>query len=122
MTKVVMPLAAHPFDMVLDRERLALASVLDHDHVPPGEGGHGHRAPGTGHRATATTLPPANLLGGSSGGTGRCEILFAIGATSLYLADACRTSARPAAWTTIWATRRDGEGNTTCCNTVSFRE
>jgi len=109
---------------------------------PPGESSPGlttwasmavsHRPPGQpawcpvdhihdGHRAAATTSPPANLSGGSSGGTGRCENLSVIGATSLNLADARRTSARPAASATIWATWRDVEGNRTCCNTVSFR-
>jgi hypothetical protein len=57
VAKVVMPLAAHPFNMVVGRfvdwERLALASVPDHDHVPPGIGGHVHRAPGRSHHLTS---------------------------------------------------------------------
>lgn len=121
ITKVVMSLAAHPFNMVVshfvDRERLPLASVLDHDHVAL-------RIvdTSTGHRATATTSPPANRSGGLSGGIGRCEILSAISAaSSSYVADTHGTHAQPSASATIRTTRRGGERNTTCCNTVSFR-
>lgn len=50
-----MSLAANPFNVVAGRfadcERLALASVLDHDHVPR-LGGLVHRAPGRSHHLT----------------------------------------------------------------------
>jgi hypothetical protein len=68
------------------------ASVPDHDHVPPGEGRRIHLAPDRRRHLTPGDLAPAR-----------------------------RTSAHPAASTTIWSTRRDGEVNTTCCNTVSFQ-
>jgi hypothetical protein len=106
IAQVVMSLAGHPFDMavshLVNREALALARVLDHDHMPLRKGGYVHRAPGRSHHLT-----PAKFSGGSSGGTSRCEILSVIGAASLSLADTHGTRVRPPT-STIWTTRHNG--------------